>query len=83
MFYYDDPMDVIGHDDEMIIVDMWEMIRYLMPGCFHDHANGTQLHITSHHPAEDTGMLVCDDGHEIRPGLGIIVIWQADGPPVM
>lgn len=77
------PMNVIGHDDECIQCNMRKMGGNVQPASFSNAADRIQLHFAIHDVTKQRHTFIGDDGDEIRTGLGVIVPLQADGSAMM
>jgi hypothetical protein len=69
---------MIRHDDQRVDFHPWEPVGRRLPLGNH-HLSGVvpaQGAVLSHH-AEKTGLILGANGHEIGPGLGIIIFRQA------
>jgi hypothetical protein len=76
-------MDMIGHDHKGVRFDARIMARQLVPCRLHHPPGVIQQHFAAYDIPEETRMILRADGDEIRPGLGVIIIHQPDGSPMM
>jgi len=76
-------MEMIRHDDPFIKGSAGEMLRNVFPIICHALPGGGWMHFASADFAKQAFALVGYQGDEIRPRLGIIVAFQADGTAVM
>ena len=59
------------------------MVRDVLPTPLGDLARLVQMHLAVHDVPEQARVVLCADGHEIRPGLGIVISLEADGMAVV
>ena len=77
--YIYNPMDVIGHDDKYVNIDIWEMFWDINPGLFNNLTDLVQYNLTIDYFTKEILSLMADNRHEIGPWLGIIVFLQSNG----
>lgn len=76
-------MHMVRHDDKRIQHRMGEMSRDGLPTFRDDLAVRMPLHRVIHDSPEQMPPIMRADGDEIRPGCGIVVPLQTDGPAVV
>lgn len=81
--YHNNPMEMVGHDDECVGLHVWEFVMPFGPPFFHHPSRLVQPHLPIHHLAEQTGPILGHEGDEIRAGPGIIIPLQPNAAAVM
>lgn len=76
-------MQVIRHDHVFIQQDVREMGWNFQPAITSDAPQGIQDRSTVDDFTKGRFVSGRGDGHEVRPGLGVIVALQADGTPAL
>ena len=79
----DNAVEVIRHNDEWAQLEVGEPLPQPLPFPLDNPSGCVQQHLAIHDFTKKAGALLCDDGHEIRPCLGIIVFIQTDRTPVV
>lgn len=74
----DNSVDVVGHYDEFINIDAWIIGWYFIPNLLNHITCSIQPHLPVHDFPKQAFSILGADGHEIGPGLGIIVSPQPD-----
>lgn len=72
-------MNMVGHNDELVQNDRWEMIRNVTPDGFHDESGVVCLHSVLLNLSEERLSESRADGEKIGPWGSIIVPLKADG----
>jgi hypothetical protein len=75
----DDAMQVVGHDDEGVQFNQWEMVRDILPTTPRDFTRLVRVHFAVDDMAEQAGAFVGAHRDEIRPWLSVIMSLQASG----
>ena len=75
----DDSVNVVGHYDKFRNIDPWIMGWNLMPHHLNHVSCRAWLHFPFYYLSKETFPILAANGHEIRSGLGVIVIAQANG----
>jgi len=70
-------MDVIGHNDECIQGNVWEMARNLVPAGHHNPADLVASHPVLHDLAKEALISSRADGQEIRSRFRVIEVRKA------
>jgi hypothetical protein len=73
---------MVGHYSIAIQFHLGKMEGNLQPALLDKSSRLIQLNLTVHYLPEQTGPVMCADGHEIRPQLRIIISLQTDGSPM-
>jgi len=76
-------MHMIRHHHKFIHHGMREMVRDRQPARSKNMPHVTQPHLAIHNASKQTCPILRHDGDEIRPRLGVVVPFQADGTTVM
>jgi len=71
-----DPMNVIGHDNEGVDFYIWILQWDFVPYRFSHLSSGIQPHFTIDYLTEQMDAIQGTDGNEIGTGLGVVIILQ-------
>ena len=75
-FYYNDPMNVIWHNDKCIHMGAMKMYWYFLPHLLNHLPHRIQCHLPMNYLTEKTSSPLRDNGDEICTILGITVPLQ-------
>jgi len=77
------PMHVVGHDDERIQLGMRVMHRQLIPAAAGDLTFDAQMYLTVDNPGQRALTPIRADSDEIRAGVGVIPCGQTNRAAMM
>jgi len=77
-----DSMQVVGHDHKCIQLDLLPDVGGSKPLLLRRMSCNAEIRVPAHDVSEEARAVVCHDGDEVSPRLGVVVTLQADGPPV-
>ena len=80
---HNNSVDMVGHDNECIEIDIREPSRQAQPFLPGYPADRRFTHLPRGDLTEKTGALICAYGNEIGSRRGVIITLQADGAPVV
>lgn len=79
----DNTVKMVRHDYEFIGFDGRKFLVQFKPPMSNHSSGIVQLRSAVRHVAEQTGPVLCADGHKIRGWLDLIEPFQTDRPPVV
>ena len=77
-----DSMQVVGHDHKCIQLEFLPDVGGSKPLLLRRMPCTAETHVPAQDVSEEARAVVCHDGDEVSPRLGVVVTLQADGPPV-
>jgi hypothetical protein len=76
-------MEVVWHYHRDFEIHIWEMMLQIIPTVLDDDAQWTELHHAFDDTAKDAFSLGCAYGYEVCASLGVVVILESNGSPLV